>query len=339
MLIQTPYPDVCFTGLVGLHGICEPKAGTPQFWADDIPGIDLEKLALTANADGPSGAKMGANLIHTAARMVSADVDAIYNGRFRVEANLVSGCTSCKFMGNYAMGTERGVLIENRTGSAFSVLVLDKLTALINETGTFHVVLDDGSEDNVQMIEHEFQAGVTVDFVNINYRTKKKKMRVYLEEDNIPLAQLSCPSLSSNCGCGGSAKAISDLIYSGTNNGVTTQQAYGFLPCALITCDSSDLLCGMAKSAPRMIGMAMLMKFAELYFTQVPFSTRINRVVNQNVDDKVDEARKYKKLYDERMQGSNSVRGVKDVVFDTLKHMTDVCVTCDTPIQTQWATG
>jgi len=338
-LLQTPYPEVCFSSLIGVRGLCEPAAAPPLYWADDVPGIDLEKLAANAGADAPSGASLAAKLLQSAARMVAADVEAIYNGRFRVQASLVAGCSACTFMGNYVAGAERGVALENRTDSAYSAILLDKLTAQVNASGTFHVVLDDGVADHAALIEHDFQAGVPVDFLNIGYRTKQRKLRVYLQEAGVPLAQLSCPSTGSGCGCTGRAAVVSDLVFTGTSAGANSQQAYGFLPCASIVCDAADVLCSLTKVAPRMVGMALLMKFAELYFTAVPFSTRINRVVNQNVDDKVEEAKKYVKYYAERLQGSRSVRGVKDVVFDHLRHLTDTCVTCDTPVRSQWATG
>jgi hypothetical protein len=270
---------------------------------------------------------------------LAADIEAIYAATYRTEANLVSGCSSCKFLNHYSAGPELGTLIKDFTKSSFSSLLLDKLTVLVNSTGTFHVVIDDGSDDNVRVFEHEFVAGREYDFVNLGYVTKKKKVRLYFEEPEVLLAQLSCPSSGSGCGCSGKPRAVSDLVYTGTSGGVEKQQAYGFRPCATITCDSSDLLCFVAKSAPRMVGLALLMKFAELYFKSVPFSTRNNRVVGTNTDDKVDEGKYYAGQYRDRLQGSKSNRGVKDAVSDTLKHLTDVCVVCDTPIRAQWASG
>lgn len=338
-LLQTPYPDVCFSSLVGIRGTCEPKSAAPTFWVDDIPGIDLSRLAQVANADAPTGAKLGAKLLQSAARFLAADVETIYDGKFRVEANLVNGCSNCRFMASPVAGPELGTRVENLAGSHYSSLLIDKFTAQVMATGTFHVVLDDGSADNVRSIEYDFISGETIDFVNVGYRTRSKKVRIYLDEPNVLLPQLSCPSTGKNCGCSGRPAVIETLVYGGTNNGANSQQAYGFLPCATIVCDGADLLCAMAKIAPRTMGMALLAKFAELYYTEVPLSTRINRVVSNSTEDKVTEADKYRKIYANRLGGNRSTRGVKDVVFDSLKNLRDACVVCDTMIGTQWAIG
>lgn len=338
-LLTTPYPDVCFSSLVGIRGTCEPRQGPPTFWVDDIPGIDLARLAQVATQDAPSGAKLGAKLLESAARYLAADVENLYDGKFKVQASLVAGCSTCAYMGSALAGTELGTRVENLSGSAYGVLLIDKLSAQVQQTGTFHVVLDDGSDDNVQVIEWPFQAGERVDFINVGYKTRAKLVRIYLEESGVPLPQLRCPRSGSNCGCTGKPATVETLVYGGTNNGANSQQAYGFVPCASVLCDAADLLCALAKGTPRTMGLALLAKFAELYYSEVPLSTRINRVVSNSTEDKQDEAKRYAKLYADRLNGSRSVRGVKDVVFDTLKTVSDVCVACDTPVRTQWATG
>lgn len=335
--IISPYPENCFTKLVGIRGVCEPKNNV-TYWLDDMPGIDLKALALTATSDAPSGSIFGQRIIETAARFMAADVLAIYDGKYKIENNLVAGCSTCKFLTNYASGTQRGITIKDLTMSSFSHLVIDKLTAKLNDTGTFNIRIDDGDPDNLVNIEHDFTAGVEYNFNNLDYATKKKVVRVYLLENNVPLAQLSCPRPGgSNCGCGGKAKAIEGLTYTGTSDGAETQNAYGFIPCASIRCDGDDLLCFVANSAPRMIGMALLFKVAELYFTSNVLSTRQNKVVGQNSEDKVDEQKRYNKLYLDRINGKG-VRGVKDLVFGTLGKINDSCVVCDTLVSTQWAT-
>lgn len=338
-LLQTPYPDVCFSSLVGVRGTCEPKSIPPAFWVDDVPGIDLSRLAQVANADAPSGALLGVKLLQSAARYLASDVETIYDGKFRIETNLVNGCSACRYMGSNVAGTELGMRVENLASSNYSSLLIDKLSAQVGATGTFHVVIDDGSDDNVRSIEYDFVSGERIDFVNLGYKTRAKKVRIYLDEPGVPLPQLSCPSTGKNCGCSGRPAVVEMLVYGGTNNSANSQQAYGFLPCAAIVCDGADLLCAMAKVAPRTMGMALLAKFAELYYTEVQLSTRINRVVSNSTDDKVDEAKKYAKVYASRLAGGGGVRGVKDVVFDSLKNLRDACVICDTLIGTQWATG
>ncbi len=334
-----PYPEVCFAKLVGIKGICEPTGSDVKYWLDDVPGIDLTNLSKIANTTNPTGAKKGEQLIETAARFMAADVEAIYDGQYKVENTLVAGCSTCKFTSTFAAGHERGTLVKDLTQSSFRNLVIDKLVTKLNAVGTFTVVLDDGIPSNRRLITHDFEeALVEYEFTNLDYRTKQKQVRIYLLEDGVALAQLSCPSSGGGCGCSGKTHVVSDLVYSGTDNGAEVQQAYGFVPCAYIACDAQDVLCWVANSAPRMIGMALLFKAAELYFQNTLLSTRQNVVVGQNEEDKVDESKKYAKLYNDRLQGKG-VRGVKDLVFGVLRNVTDDCVVCNSLNSVQWATG
>lgn len=328
-----PYPESCYSGLIGIRGICE-SSGSPLYWLDDIPGVDLDKLSKLANADAPTGKNFGTKLIESSARLMIADVEAIYDGAYKVENMLVNGCSNCKFLTNYGTGTKLGVLIKDNTSSSFSQLVIDKLVVKLGVSGTYTVVIDDGVQ--IREIEHDFLANVEEEFRGVNFRTKKKEVAIYLAENDVPLAQLSCPRKGSGCGCSGKAIALQDLIYTGTDNGVEKQQAYGFLPCAYIACNADDLLCFLSGSAPRMIGMALLFKTAEQFFRENQLTQRNNRITLDD-QEKVDEAQRYSKLYLDRLNGKG-VRGVKDLVKTALKNVTDVCVVCNSNLVTSWAT-
>lgn len=331
------YPESCFAKLVGIKGVCEPKEGA-MFWLNDVPGMDIKRLAQLADGDNATGEKLGISIIETASRMMAADVEAIYDAQYKVQNTLVSGCSICTFLNNYASGTERGVMIKNNVSSTMSTLVVDKLTVKVNQTGTFTIVITDDTPDNVRQIVYDFQVGVIYEFTEVGYTTRKDKVRIFMAED-VPLAQLSCPKTGSGCGCGGAVShVVSDLIYTGTLNGVEAQLAYGFIPCAYIRCSQEDLLCFVAGSAPRMIGMALLYKSAELYFQEKLQSTRNNRVAGTNVDDAKEDAKKYGTLYIDKLQGKGS-RGVKDLVFTTLSQTYDVCIVCDSLNGSAWATG
>lgn len=330
------YPEICFTNLVGIHGICEPKDA--PYWLDDIPGIDLAKLANVAESGAPTGEKLGAKLIESAARMMAADVEAIYDGSYKVATSLVNGCSTCKFTNNFTAGVKNGIIIKNQSSSTIANLIVDRLQVKINETGTFTVVLDDGTTANRREIPFAFEAGVEYEFTNLNYRTKSKTVQIYF---SIPVlaAQLSCARSGSGCGCsGGSRTEPGDLTFAGMTNGAETQNAFGFIPCAGIVCDAADLLCYVANGAPRMIGMALLYKTAELYFSTRVTSTRNNKTVGTNTDDAKDDAAKYAKLYNEKLNGKGT-RGVKDLVFSTLQNAGDVCVVCNALLQTSWSTS
>jgi hypothetical protein len=328
------YPENCFTGLIGIHGTCEPQSAT--YWFDDIPGIDLAKLSDVAEQVAPTGEKLGMKLIETAARLMAADVEAIYDGQYKVANTLVNGCTTCKFTTNYTAGVNNGLTIKNNSDSFLSNLLLDKFTVKINNTGTFNMVIDDGLAPRV--IEHEFEAGVEYEFTNLNFRTRSKVIRLKFQETEVLLAQLSCPRSGSNCGCGGGGTrtVVSDLQYTGLTNDAESQNAFGFIPCAGIMCDAADLLCYIANSAPRMIGMALLYKAAELYFSTRLQSSRNNKIVGTNTDAVKEDVSKYSKLYKDKLNGVGT-RGVKDIVFTTLQNTGDVCVVCNAMMATAWA--
>src|SRR6185503_16824462 len=120
------YPESCFFDLVGIKNTCSTYETI--YWVDDVPGIDLSKLAMTAEASTGTGEKLGAKLIESAARIMAADVESIYDANYKVQNQLVGGCSTCKFTSNYSSGVAKGIIIKNNTTSAFSKILLDKIT-------------------------------------------------------------------------------------------------------------------------------------------------------------------------------------------------------------------
>jgi len=328
------YPESCFVDLIGIKNTCETQ--DTMYWVDDIPGIDVTKLANVAEANAPTGEKLGIKLIDSAARMMIADVEAIYDGAYKVQNQLTGGCSACSFLSTYGAGAQRGILIKNTSPSNFSAILLDRLIVKINSGGTFNIVITDGVQSKT--IEYDFTAGQEAEFIGIKFSTKLKEVKIYFAEAEVLQAKLSCPTGSSGCGCSGKQTVVSDLQFRGLTDGVESQNAWGFQPCAAITCDASDLLCFIAHSAPRMVGMALLLKVSELYFQTRLQSARNNKTTGLNVDDSKADAAHYAKLYKDKLNGAGG-RGVKDLVFTTLQQTNDVCVVCNSLIATAWATG
>lgn len=329
------YPESCFSDLIGIRGVCNET--TAAFYLDDIPGMSVNDLAQVADGAAPTGQKLGQKIIESAARLMAADVNAIYDAQYKVESSLVNGCSNCSFTNTYLSGTKLGVLVKDNTTSAFTQMIIDKLVIKTNSTGLFTFVLDDGTSNNVKTFEYDFTAGIEYEFSNLNYNTRQKRVSIYFEDAGVLLAELSCPRTGSGCGCSGSSKVVNDLVYTGTSNGSEQQKAYGFIPCVFIRCEAQDLLCFTAKSAPNMIGMALLYKSAELFFNTTLLSQRNNKVVGVDNEFKKEEMEKYRGLYTSKLVGKNT-RGVKDVVLTTLRNTNDVCVVCDAKISTAWAT-
>lgn len=333
------YPTTCLTKHVGLRGKCENPSEEPAFFLDSIPGLDIGKLAQLATPDVPTGADLGDRLIEDAGKMMLADLEAVYDGRYKVLNTLVAGCSICTFGGTYLAGNERGTMVKNNSFSSYATSVIDKLTAKINATGTYTIVITDDTGTNERLIPWDFEAGVVYEFREIGFTFREPKARIFMLEPGVPLAKLSCPSTGSGCGCTTKrAHVDTDLVYTGTVDGAETQQAYGFLPCAYIKCDPSDLLCFLVNSAPNMMGLALLYKAAELYWNTRLASDRNNKIAGTNVDYVTEQAKKYGKLYLDKLNGNNT-RGLKDLVFTTLQGVNDACVVCNSMMQTGWAAG
>jgi hypothetical protein len=229
------------------------------------------------------------------------------------------------------------VLVRDHTRSAFATLQIEVLHARLNQSGVFNILLDDGNPDNLTAIEHEFVAGKEYEFKGIGYETRERQVKIYLEEAGIPLAVLrGHHNSTSGCGCSGKRAAVDGLTYTGLDNGLETTTAYGFIPCAFIKCNPDHLTCWLAKTAPRMIGMALLYKAAATYFLQAQLSTRNNRTAGLSVDDKKAEAARYEGLYQAKLMGKGT-RGLNDLVATSLGEVRDACVICDALLQTAWA--
>lgn len=87
-----------------------------------------------------------------------------------------------------------------------------------------------------------------------------------------------------------------------------------------------------------MVGMALLYKTAELYFTNNLHAERNNRTIGPNNEMFKSDVTKYEKLYKDKLQGVGT-RGVKDIVFTVLQQTPDVCVLCNSINSVAWATG
>jgi hypothetical protein len=333
------YPASCLSKHVGLRGQCTDPDTEPAFFLDDIAGVDITKLAQLATTEKPTGADMGLKLIESASRIMIADVEAIYDGRYKVQNTLVAGCSICTYGPTYASGPGKGTMVKNNSFSNYAQTVIDKFEAKINATGTFTVVITDDTGTNDKLITHDFEAQTVYDFREVGYKTKQPRARIYMLEDDVPLAKLTCPSTGSGCGCSGRRNHVdTTLVYTGTADGLETQQAYGFRPCAYVSCDPSDLLCFIANSAPNMMGLALLYKAAELYWNERLASDRNNKIAGTNTEYVTEQAKKYAKLYLDKLNGTNT-RGLKDIVYTTLQEVNDACVVCNSLLGVAWAAG
>lgn len=328
------YPQTCYGGLLGINGACTVPTVTPKFQLSEIPSVTIDNLAKLSNLESPRGEDVGIELIESASRFVSADIVGLYDAAFKIVPSLVNGCSSCTFTANESTGSQLGTMVKNLNSSRMARLIIPSIRGKINATGEFTIEVTDGVTSKT--ITQDFVAGEEFEIPGVDFSTLKKEVRIFLQE-SAALPKLSCPA-GSGCGCSGKVAHQSDLVFTGTSGGVETSQAYGFLPCAYIGCNSDDVLCTIANQAPVMVAQAMLYKVGELYHMRVRMSPRNNQIKNATPEDMYRDERYWGKLYENKIKGVG-VRGIKDVVNDILRQTADPCILCDAKWQTAWATG
>jgi hypothetical protein len=332
------YPQSCFAGLLGINGTCTVPEIDPVMMINQIPSVNIDSLALLAGTDYPTGQAFGVELIESASRFVSTDVGSIYDAAYKVVPSLVNGCSACSYSTNSGSGNELGIMVKNVNSSSMARLIISSLLMKTSASGTYNVVINDGA--TTATFEHVFTSGVEYELKHIDgtplFSTRQKSVRIYMLE-TVSMPRLSCPG-GSGCGCSGKVAHQSDLVFTGTSGGSEAQQAFGFLPCAYIGCNSDDLLCSIAKQAPSMVALAMLYKVGELYFQYRRLTTRNTSMNSTNPEELYRDERHWGKLYTEKLNGLKT-RGLKDVVNDILRQSKDACITCDAKWQTAYATG
>lgn len=330
------YPQTCFSGLLGINGLCTVPTVTPRMYLDEIPGLTLDNLSKLAIIDNPTGEAVGTRIIESASRFVSADVVSIYDAAYKVVPSLVNGCSACSFSTTTSSGSGLGTMVKNQNTSRMARLNIPSLIAKLNATGNYTVVLNDDN-GNVMTFAADFVAGQEIEFKNVNYSTRQKTVRIYTQEV-VSMYRLTCPS-GGGCGCSGKVAHKGDLVFTGTSGGAEQSQSYGFLPCAYIGCSEDDVLCTIAQQAPVMVAQAMLYKAGELYFQMIRNDkSRNNAIKSTDPEALYRDERYWGKQYTNKLQGVG-IRGLKDVVGEIMKQTTDACIVCDSKFKTAWATG
>lgn len=338
-------PETCLKNLVGLKQLCNSVAIAPQFYLDDIEGIDQAKLAKLASEIQGSGKKMATDIIESAARLVMADIESSIPSNFMLTKEIVSICSSCTqsnfFTGVSANGT--GIVVKNLTNSKFSKIHINSLVVKINNTGTFTLRIRDGKTENNSSITQEFVAGEETVFSNINYSSGEKTVKIYFDDPAVSLSNITCPA-NSGCGCGASNNSTmtKDIMIMGLSAGIETTQQYGILPCVMISCNYDAIVCNLITSTPKIFGLALLYRCASKIFDENSKSTRVNRQASFDKEYIKTESERFEDLYRERMYGKPRLKilGITEVINKNLSVLKDKCITCSSnPFGVAHATG
>lgn len=323
----------CLQSLMGIRTGCSVEKNYP-FWIEDIEGVDIPKLAKISKGSNGTGKDFANQLINSAAREMLADIETMLNNGFKLKEMVGDICSACSILPVYTANS--GIKVTSAIASRFKTLRITKLSMMINQSGPFQIVIDDGK--NPVYYTPTFVAGVLTP-VNIDYVTPEKSVTIYFSDNTVGLGQVSCATPSS-CGCGKSSISDNPVTVTGIVGGVDTTTQYGFLPCAAIGCSYDTLVCSLIKQTPNIFGITLFYKTGEKYYLHKFASERNNDSASYNEEEKPELIRNYTKLYKESIYGTAARIGLKKVVNDYLKdHNKDRCVVCDAKVMTAYAVG
>lgn len=323
----------CLESLVGIRTGCTVDKAYP-FFIEDIEGVDIKTLSNVARGSDPSGKEFAKRLINSAAREMLANIEVMLNNGYKLKDLVGDMCSSCTLLPVYTANA--GIKVTTAIASRFKTLRITKLTMLINQTGDFQIVIDDG----VTPVTYtpSFVSGALT-MINIDYQTSQKSVNIYFTDITVGLGQVSCP-VQSSCGCGKSALSDNPVVVSGIINQVETSIQYGFIPCAAIGCSYDQLVCSLVKQTPNILGLALMYKVGEKYYLNKLQGERNNETVSINEKDQPDMMRNFPKLYKDTLFGTPQSMGIKKVINDYLSdHKSDRCIICDSKIKTGYAVG
>jgi len=305
------------------------------FWLDDAQGVN--RVSLAQIAPNGSGKAFGTDIIESSARILMADIETLIPKGYSIKSSLNSFCNVCTYTALTNSSPETGVVIKNVSTTKNGYLSLDSLAVKISNDGEYNIVIDDGVEP--KMITGTFVTGVEKHFININYKTTAKEIRLYFLESDVFVYALNCPT-TKTCGCSGQTSVNSkDLQVKGLVSGSEFTTQYGFIPCASIICSMDSLICQIVKQQPRLFALALFYRSTARYFQEFPVTQRNNRNASFGTEDKADLGDEYMSLYYERLNGSGNIKGIADNMAAVLNNINDPCIECSRKVGVAWATG
>lgn len=325
----------CLTKLVGLKDLCGADSTDVKFWLDDAEGIDRQALADLCKPSNGSGKEWGNAIIDAASRFLIADIETLVPKGYTIKTSLNSFCNTCTYTSITTAQPFTGVIVKNISTSRNAYLSIDSLKVMIQSSGNNTIVLDDGIEP--KMIAYNFTAGVEAIFTNINFKTSATSVRIYFS-DPVDVVALNCPTTKS-CGCSGQQVNSKDLQVKGLLNNAEFTTQYGFIPCASVVCSLDNVLCSLINQQPRLYALALWYRSVSAIYSETIATQRNNVMASFNKDEKKALADRYLALYYERLNGSDTVKGVADNLAAAMNSINDPCIECKRLTGVAWATG
>lgn len=327
----------CLTQLVGIKELCKATDPQPLFWLDDAEGLDRLSLAEIAKPTNGSGLEFGKYIIESSSRFMVADIESLIPKGYTIKSSLNSFCNVCTYTSLVSSASQTGIVVKNISTSNNASLSIDSLKVMIQNTGDFTVVFDDGK--TLKGIPHSFITGVELDIINISYKTSQKTVKIYFLEADVALYALSCP-IQQGCGCSGATnKQSTDIQVKGLLSGSEFTTQYGFIPCASVVCSLDNLMCSIINQQPRLYALTLFYKSAARYFSEFPVTQRNNRNASYDEQEKISLSTMYTQLYYERLRGSGNVKGIADNLANVLNNISDPCLECNRITGVSWAVG
>lgn len=326
----------CISSLVGLKELCTSDTITPYFWLDDAEGLSRISISELAKSSNGSGKAFANEVIESASRFLYTDIETLIPKGYSIKSSLNSFCNTCTYTGLSSGAAFTGVIVKNLSTSKSSYLSIDSLKVMIQSTGDYTIVLDDGITP--KMIATSFTAGVEKIITNINFKTSSTSVKIYFDEAGVLVTALNCPTTKS-CGCSGQQQQSKDLSVKGllSNAEFTTQ--YGFVPCASVICSMDNIICSIVNQQPRLFALALFYRSVARIFSEVAVTERNNVFASFSKEEKNALASQYMELYYERLRGSDNVKGISDNMAAALNNLKDDCIDCKRMVTTAWATG
>lgn len=325
----------CLTNLVGVKELCSENEIQPLFWLDDAEGLDRIALSQLAKPSNGSGKQFGNQIIESASRFLAADIETLVPKGYTIKSSLNSFCNTCTYTGLTSGTAFTGIVVKNISSSKNTYLAIDSLKVMIQSTGNYTIVLDDGFEP--KQIKYAFTAGAEVVITNIGFKTSSTSIKIYFLE-TVLVTALNCP-VAKSCGCSGSNKQSKDISVKGLLNNSEFTTQYGFIPCASVICSMDNIICQIINQQPRLFGLTLFYRSAAKYFSEFQVTQRNNRNASFDETEKASLSDLYMSLYHERLNGSSKVKGIADNMAAALNNLHDDCITCSRQVGTSWATG
>lgn len=316
---------ICLDELLNIRNYCEPnKEG---LYLDNFVDVPLSLLAQLANDSEQTGKKYGKNLIAGAVQELQADISLSVSDGYSIKDVVYQYNSNCQFTNTYASGF--GISLTNFYKSNFAELVVPNIAYKPNFNGDFTLVITDGTVTKTYVATA--QQGV-VNNLSVDFKTKEKNVKIYAQDASLEFSVLNCTSTS----CGScAAKRGTYITVTGYNGSTNISTAAGFIPNVYIQCNMENIICAIVNKYKQLFAKALAYKVAELVYTRLLISPRMNDST-LNIDQ--DNVKLYLNTitakYRELIHGSKAAysqapaKGIIDIMRASYKTLNDPCISC-----------